>query len=335
MAIKQIKRCVRLASFIFLLPHLAAAQVRPPLETLRIAYSAIGGSQSAVWIPYEAGIFRKHGLDVELVYVRGGGRAAQIVQSGEVPIGTFTGGAVVNSNLAGGDLVTIASEMNVLPFFLVVRPEIQRIDDLKGKRIGITGFGSATDFALLYAEQKWPVKRGRDFTVIQMGGHPEALAALRSRSIDGVVTNPEFTFQARKEGLKELVDMSASGLKFPTSSINTTRTFIRRNENAVRKFVRSFVEGMHFAKTQRAFSIDVFKKYLRNNDVHLLNNIYDLYVLRYHPKVPYPTREPVQTVLDQMAGKDLRAAAAKPEQFIEPRFVEELEKEGFIQQLWK
>lgn len=324
-----------LAPLLFLLPHLSAAQVGPSLEKIRIAYSAIGGSQSAVWIPYEAGIFRKHGLDVELLYVMGGGRAAQIVQSGEVPIGTFTGGAVVNSNLAGGDLATIAAEMNVMPFFLVVRPEIQRLEDLKGKRIGITRFGSATDFALLYAEQKWPVKRGRDFTVVQMGGHPEMLAALRSRALDGVLTNPEFNFQARKEGFKELVDISTLGLNFPTSSINTTRAFIRRNENAIRKFVRSFVEGMHFAKTQRAFSIEVFKKYLRSNDMPLLNDIYDLYVLRYHPKVPYPTREPIQTVLNQMADKDPRAAAAKPEQFIEPRFVEELEKEGFIQQLWK
>ena len=130
----------------FVLGSMAAAQ--SPMEKLRLAYSAIGGSQASVWIPYEAGIFRKHGLEVELLYVGGGGRAAQVVQSGEVPIGVFTGGAVINSNLAGGDLVMIASSMNVTTFAVMARPEIRRVEDLKGKKIGISRFGSATDFGL-------------------------------------------------------------------------------------------------------------------------------------------------------------------------------------------
>ena len=126
----------------------STAEAQSPLEKLRLTYSAIGGSQASVWVPYEAGIFRKHGLDVELLYVGGGGRAAQVVQSGEVPIGVFTGGAVINSNLAGGDLVMITSSMNVMTFAVMARPEIRRVEDLKGKRIGISRLGSATDFGL-------------------------------------------------------------------------------------------------------------------------------------------------------------------------------------------
>ena len=311
------------------------AQPKPPLEKMRFIYSAVGGSQSSIWIPHEAGIFRKHGLDIELLYVGGGGRAAQVVQSGEVPMGVFTGGAVVNADLAGGDLVVVASTMNVITFFLVARPEIKQIEDLKGKRIGITRFGSATDFALSYGERSWPIKRGKDFAVIQIGGMPEMLAALKGGALDAATLNAEFTILARKEGLKELVDVSTLGLNFPTSTINTTRSFLRRNENAVRKFIRGYVEGSHFAKTQRGFSVEVFKKYLKNNDLHFLNGIYDLYVLRYVPKVPYPNPESIQTVLNQMADKDPRVAAAKPEQFIDARFFQELEKEGFIQRLWQ
>jgi len=258
-----------------------------------------------------------------------------LVQSGEVPMGVFTGGAVVNADLAGGDLVVVASTMNVITFFLVARPEIKQIEDLKGKRIGITRFGSATDFALSYGERSWPIKRGKDFAVIQIGGMPEMLAALKGGALDAATLNAEFTILARKEGLKELVDVSTLGLNFPTSTINTTRSFLRRNENAVRKFIRGYVEGSHFAKTQRGFSVEVFKKYLKNNDLHFLNGIYDLYVLRYVPKVPYPNPESIQTVLNQMADKDPRVAAAKPEQFIEARFFRELEKEGFIQRLWQ
>jgi NitT/TauT family transport system substrate-binding protein len=305
------------------------------MEKMRFIYSAIGGSQSSVWITHEAGIFRKHGLDLELLYVGGGGRAAQVVQSGEVPMGIFTGGAVVNADLAGGDLVVIASGMNAITFFLIARPEIKQIEDLKGKKIGITRFGSATDFALGYSERQWPIKRGRDFAVIQMGGMPEMMQGLKSRALDAATINAEFSILARKDGLKELADMSAMGLSFPTSSIVTTRSFIKRNENAVRKFVRGFVEGVHYAKTQRAFSLDVFGKYLKNNDREYLGAIYDLYVSRYVPKIPYPSPEAMKTVLDQMAEKDPRAAAASPEQFIDARFFSELEREGFIQKLWQ
>ncbi len=311
------------------------AQVKPPLEKLRFVYSAVGGSQSSVWIPYEAGIFRKHGLDIEMLYVGGGGRAAQVVQSGEVPVGIFNGGTVISANLAGGDLVVVASGMNAMPFFLMARPEIRQIEDLRGKKVGVTRFASATDFALLHAEEKWPVKRSKDFAVIQMIGQPDMLTALKSRALDAAVLNAEFTILARKDGLRELVDLSAGGLNFPTSAIGTTRSFIRRNENTVRKFVRAFVEGAHFAKTERAFSVEVFKKYLKNDDLSYLNNIYDLYVLRYLPKVPYPSPDAMKTALAQIADKDPRAQAAQPEQFIENRFFQELDREGFIQKLWQ
>ena len=235
----------------------APAGAQPTLEKLRVTYSAIGGSQASVWIPYEAGIFRKHGLDVELLYVGGGGRAAQVVQSGEVPIGVFTGGAVINSHLAGGDLVVIASSMNVMTFSVMTRPEIRRAEDLKGKRIGISRFGSATDFGLRYVEDQWPVKRQRDFAVLQLGGMAELLNALKAGALDAAVVNAELAIMARKDGFRELADIAKMGLNFPTSSIVTTRSFIKRNENTVRKFVRGFVEGVHHSKTQRAFSIQV------------------------------------------------------------------------------
>jgi NitT/TauT family transport system substrate-binding protein len=311
------------------------AQPKPVAEKLRFIYSAIGGSQSSVWIPYEAGIFKKHGLDLELLYVSGGGRAAQVVLSGEAPMGIFTGGAVVNANLAGADFAIVASGMNAITFFLVARPELRSVDDLKTKKIGITRFGSATDFALGYSESRWPLKRGRDFTVIQMGGYPEMMQALKSRALDAAVMNAEFTILARKDGLKDLIDMSTLGLSFPTSAIVTTRSFIKRNENAVRKFVRGFAEGSRFAKTNRAASVETFRKYIRNDDAEYLNSLYDLYVLRYIPKIPQPSPEAIQTVLDQMADKDPRAAAARPDQFIDARFFEDLEREGFIQKLWR
>lgn len=305
------------------------------LEKLRVAYSAIGGSQAAVWIPYEAGIFRKYGLDIELLYIGGGGRAAQVIQSGEVPIGLFTGGAVINSNLAGGDLVVIGSSMNVMTFSVVARPEIRTVEDLKGKKVGITRFGSASDFGLKYAEGKWPVKRQRDFAVIQTGGMPEQLTALRTGVLEAAVLNVELTIMARKEGFKELADLAKIGLSFPTSSLGTTRSYIKRNENTVRKFIRGFVDGVHYAKTQRAFGVQILKKYLRNNDNAFVNDLYDLYILQNVPQIPRPSAEALKTVLEQMAETDSRVTNLRPEQFIDAHFFQELEKEGFVQKLWK
>ena len=315
--------------------HAPASDAQAPLEKLRLTYSAIAGSQASFWIPHEAGIFRKHGLDVELLYVGGGGRAAQVVQSGEVPIGTFTGGAVVNANLAGGDLVIIASSLNVFTFVVMAKPEIRSVEDLKGKKIGISRFGSATDFGLRFAESQWPIKRQKDFAVLQMGGVTDILAALRTGAVDAGVINAELAILARRDGFRDVADISKLGLSFPTSSIVTTRSYIKRNENTVRKFIRAYADGVHFAKTQRAFSVQVMSKYMRNNDLALVNDLYELYLIQNMLRIPRPTPEPIKTVLDQLAETDPRAASLKPEQFIDGRFFVELEKEGFFQKLWK
>ena len=330
------KHFVRLsAALIFTLAFLSSADAQAPLEKIRLAYSAIGGSQASFWVPYEAGIFRKHGLDVELLYVAGGGRAAQVVQSGEVPIGVFTGGAVINADLAGGDLAVIASSMNVMTFVVMARPEIKRPEDLKGKKIGVSRFGSATDFGLRYVEEKWPVKRQRDFAVIQMGGVTDVFNALRAGTLDAAVINAELAIVARREGFRELADIAKMGINFPTSSAVTTRSFIKRNENTVRKFIRGFIEGVHFAKTQRAATIAIMKKYLRSSDAAMFDELYEMYIQRNIPRIPRPSPEALKTVLDQMAETDPRVASLKPEQFIDTRFFQELDKDGFIQKLWK
>jgi NitT/TauT family transport system substrate-binding protein len=317
-----------------LLIFTAQAAAQSPLEKLRVTYSAIGGSQSSVWMPYEAGIFRKHGLDVELLYVAGGGRAGQVVQSGEVPIGVFTGGAVVNANLAGGDLVMIASSMNVMTFVVMARPEIRRVEDLKGKKVGVSRFGSATDFGLRYAEERWPVKRQKDFAVIQVGGVSDVFNALKSGALDAAVINVELAILARRQGMRELADIAKLGISFPTSSIVTTRSFIKSNENTVRKFVRGFVEGVHYGKTHREFGIGVLRKYLRNDDTAVLNDLYDIYVQQNIPQVPRPSPEAMKTAIDQVAETDPRAKNLRPEQLIDARFFQEMDKDGFIKRLW-
>ena len=313
----------------------AEAQVRAGPEKLRVIYSAIGSSQSPLWIGYEAGIFRKHALDVELLYVGGGSRAAQVMLAGEAPIAMFTGAAVISADLAGSDVLAIATGMNVIPFFLVVGPGIGRIEDLKGKKVAVTRFGSATDYALRYATEKSSLRPDRDFAVLQLGGQPELVAALRSGAVQGAMLNAEFTILARRQGLKELVDAGSLGVVFPTSAINTSRSYIRSRRDTVQRFVRAYVDGIHYAKTQKTFSVGILGKYLRNQDASFLEAVYDLYIGHYIPRIPYPSAEAMKTALDQLGEKDPRARAARAEQFIDTSFVQELEKDGFIQQLWR
>lgn len=312
-----------------------AQPAKTPWEKIRAVYSAVGSSQTSLWIPYEAGIFRRHGLEVELLYVGGGSRAAQVILSGEVPMAMFSGASVVSANLAGGDLVTVASGMNVIPFFLVVGPGVRQVEDLKGKKIGITRFGSSTDFALRYAAEKWPIKPDRDFAVLQLGGQPEMMAALKSGAVQASMLNAEFTILAQREGYKYLVDIGGLGLAFPTSALNTTRSFIRSHRDTVGRFVRAYVEGIHYGKTHRDFSVAVLKKYLKHEDQSFLEAVYEMYIGRFIPKVPHPSAEAMKTVLGQLSDREPKARTARPEQFLDASFMDELEKEGFIQRLWK
>lgn len=311
------------------------AQERSGAEKVRVVFSAIGSSQSPLWIGHEAGIFRKYGLDAELLYVRGGSRAAQVVLSGEVPIAMFTGAAVVSADVAGGDLVNVASGMNVMPFFLVAGPSVRRIEDLKGKKVAVTRFGSATDYALRYAAEKWPVKPDRDFTVLQIGGQPEMIAAIKSGAVQAAMLNAEFMILAGRQGYRSLADVSALGIPFPTSGLNTSRAFARNHRDTVLRVVRAYCDSIHYGKTEKKFAVGVLSKYLKNDDVPFLERVYDLYLGKYVPKIPYPSVEAMKVALDQVAEKDPRARNARPEQFIDGSFMQELDKDGFIKQLWR
>ena len=321
--------------FITVLVHPCHAQLRSAQEKVRVVYSAIGASQSTVWVPYEAGIFRKHGLDVELLYVGGGSRAAQVLVSGDVAVGVFSGATVVSANLVGGDLAILAAGTDVLPFLLMAHPDIKRGEDLKGKKIGITRFGSTTDFALRFAANKWGLRPDSDFAVLQLGGQPEMMAALVNGSVQASLLNAEFAILAMREGFKKLVDVASLGLPFPTGTLNTSRSYILRNEDTVRRLVRAYVEGIHFAKNRRAFTVDVLKKYLKNPDGAFVEAVYELYVQQFIPKIPHPSLDGVRTVLKQLGEKDPKARTASPQQFVESRFMQDLEKEGFVRQLWK
>jgi ABC-type nitrate/sulfonate/bicarbonate transport system substrate-binding protein len=168
-----------------------------------------------------------------------------------------------------------------------------------------------------------------------VGGVTDVYNSLRAGALDAAVVNAELAILGRREGFRELTDIAKLGVNFPTSSAVTTRSFVKRSENTVRKFVRGFVEGIHYAKTQRGPAIKIMQKYLRSSDAAMFDELYEMYIVRNIPRIPRPSPESLQTVLDQMAETDPRVSKLKPEQFIDARFFEELEKEGFLKKLWQ
>jgi NitT/TauT family transport system substrate-binding protein len=242
---------------------------------------------------------------------------------------------VISANLAGGDLVNVASGMNVMPFFLVAGPSVRQIEDLKGKKVAVTRFASATDYALRYAAEKWPVKPDKDFTVLQIGGQPEMIQGIKSGAIHAAMLNAEFMILARREGYRDLADVSALGIPFPTSALNTSRAFVRSRRDTVLRVVRAYCDSIHYGKTQKKFAVGVLSKYLKNDDVPFLESVHDLYLGKYVPRIPHPSAEAMKVALDQIAEKDPRARNVRVEQFIDSSFMQELDKDGFIQQLWR
>jgi len=191
---------------------------------VRVAYSAISGAMGPLWIAHDLGIFNRHGVDVQLLYIGGGSVVTQALLGGDVQFVRLGANAVVQASLRGAELKMIANTINRLVFSLMSKPEIKSPADLKGKRIGVTRLGGSTDFALDLALKKWALRRGTDVAVLQTGGMPQLLGAIKGGSIDAGVISPPTNLQALKLGLKELVDFGDLEIDYPNSPLVAPRS---------------------------------------------------------------------------------------------------------------
>lgn len=316
-----------LAFFLFHLPARAGA------AKLYVVYASIGGTQAVGWVAREAGLFAKHGLDVELLFT-GGGRAVTSLLAGDTPIVTVGGPAAIAARLGGSDVILVAHIFDTILFSLMVAPEIRALADLKGKKIGASRFGSATDFSLRYVLRHYGIDPVNDVVIFQIGGQAETLAALKAGSIQGGVIASPATAEAKRLGMKELVNMATLGVPYPQTTIDTTERFLRSNKDTVVRFTRGYVEGTQRFLSDREFSLRVIAKYTKIQSRPTLEATYDDYA-PYVKKVPAPSPGSVQTVLEQLSASDARARAARPQDFIDGSVVAELDREGFFRQLWR
>jgi NitT/TauT family transport system substrate-binding protein len=302
-------------------------------KRIAVAYSAISATQTGFYVAKEGGYFEKHGLFVDPVYVASGTKVAQAVIAGEFPV-ALAGGAVLSANLAGGDIAFIGGVVNVPAFYVIVQPSIKKPEDLKGKAIGITRYGSSTDFSMRYLVKKWGMEPDRDIKILQMGGQPEIVAGMQAGLIQGGVLSSPADFKAKKAGFQLLVDFKKVGLDYPTVSLVSARSFIKKDPHTVKAFMMAYSEATERLYRDKEFTIKVLGKYTRTEDRETLESayIYATTFVERPPRLPYKA---IETILAQTAATDPRAKDHKPEDFIDPTFYNELEKSGFFKNLAK
>lgn len=300
---------------------------------LYVVYASIGGTQAVGWVAKEAGLFAKHGLDVDLLFT-GGGRAITSLLGGDTPIVTVGGPSAIAARLGGGDVIIIAHIFDTILYSLMVTPEIRTLADLKGKKIGASRFGSATDFALRYVLKQNGYDPVKDMVIFQIGGQAEALAALKAGSIQGGVIASPATAEAKRLGMRELINMATLGVEYPQTTIATTDRYLRAHRETVLSFTRACVEGIHRFLNDREFSLKVLAKYTKIQSRPTLEATYDDYA-PYLRKVPAPTPGSIKTVLEQLSATDPKARTAQADTFIDRSVISDLEREGFFRRVWR
>ena len=302
---------------------------------LKVAYPTTIGAMSVLWVTKEARLFEKNGLAVELIYIAGSTTVAQAMLAKEIPISEIAIPAVIQADLGGADMVMLAGPNTKPGQKIMARPEIKTPEGLKGKKVGISRFGTSDDFLLRYALTQWNLRPDRDVPIIQLGGSPEILAGLGSGTVDAGLLSSPLHLRAAKLGSILLADLSTIGIDYQGAGLVTTRSFVRDNPDTIRRYVRAYVEGLHRFKTDKAFSLKVLAKYTRINEPEVLEETYQHYAIRVMPKVPYPTLKGIQTVLDEIGTRNPKAKTLQPANFIDVTFLKELEQSGFIKSLYR
>jgi ABC-type nitrate/sulfonate/bicarbonate transport system substrate-binding protein len=326
---KRIQSAVFSLILITALPGLTMAKDR-----LANGYSSASGVFAGLWVAQEGKIFEKYDIDSHLILIASGSMMVQAMLGGDLPIAGAAGSAAVDASLGGADVVMFGSMVKVPAFYIMALPEIKTIDDLRGKAVGVTRFGSSTDFTMRYVLRKQGLEPGRDVTLIQTGDLFAAAAMLRTKAIVAAPFSSPTNLKAEEAGARVLMNMGKAGVYFPHDAFMARRSFLNANADLVRRFLKAYGEGVYRLFTDQDLSRRAIARYTRATDAKTLDTVYQ-YAVDYVDKIPYNTREGIQEVLNQAAVRNPKAKEARPESFYDDRFVKELDSQGFYKQLWK
>jgi NitT/TauT family transport system substrate-binding protein len=295
------------------------------LPKVRAAYTSIGIQFDPVYIMKELELPRKYGLDVDVLFVPVSSRAIQAALAGEIQFLTSGGVANINANATGADFVGLTATLNTFVFKVLAAPDLKKPENLKGKKIGISRLGGASDFSIRYALTHWGLVPDKDVALIQVGGEPEEVMALQNKAVDAVILSEPFATVARRAGAVVVADLSQLGAPYTMHGFGTRKSFIRANRDVVVRFMKAYLEGIYVFKTNKEIALNVLKKYTRLDDLSLVQVSYDEMSQRLIRRVPY---------IDQLAKTRPQMKNLNPADFIDPSILKEIEDSGFIKKLY-
>ena len=303
-------------------------------DNLPIGYTAITGIKAGLWVAEEGGIFEKYNIQPHLILITSGSKMVQAMLGGDLPLAGAAGNAAVDAALAGADIVMIGALAKVPAFYIMALPEIKSIEDLRGKSVAVTRFGSSTDFTMRYLLRKHGMNPDRDVTMVQTGDIFAAAAMMKTKAIVAAPFSSPANLRAQEAGARVLMNMGKAGIYFPHDAWMASRSYINANEDLIRRFMKGYSEGVAKLFSDPDLSRRAIRRFTRATDPKIVDAVYQ-YALDYVEKIPYNTREGIVEVLNQAAPRNPKAKEAKPESFYDDRFVKELESAGFYKQLYR
>jgi NitT/TauT family transport system substrate-binding protein len=312
---------------LFYIPCSATAQ------SLTVPFAALSPTYAPLWVAEQAGFFKKHGLDVQLIYISAGSVIIPAILSGQVDIANMSSAPALTAWSRGAELATVGVTSNRLLHVVMAGGSIKKPEDLKGKKIGSDRYGSLSDLVLREALRHYNIAPDRDVAIIQTGGLPERLGALKIGAVHGAIVTGDTAFEAEKLGFHRVIDLSQLPIRYPGSTIVVTRSFLSGKREVVKRFLRGWIEGIKTAKTDKEFTIKVMQKFLKTGDRSILDKTFEVYK-SVHERVPSPDPKVMGVALKQLAASVPQAAQLKIEDFIDRSLISELENEGFISKIY-
>ena len=308
--------------------HSAHAQ-----EKIRVGQGSISLQSGLMHIAKDRGLFAKYGLVTETIYIPGGSTNIHVLISGNLDLSQLSGAPGVAANLEGADIVYFASLLDKLNYQLITRPEIKSMEQLKGKKFGVSRYGSSADFGMRAMLKRVGVDPVKDATILQIGDEPARIAAIKSGNIDGTVANAPFGVEAERLKLNVLADSVKMDIPFFNTGLLGSRRFLDKQEAKVMNFLRAYLEAIKVLKTEREYSIKALAQFTRVQNLKAVQEGYDYFVKQLEP-VPHPSVVAMQAVVDQIAETNPKAKGIDATNYVSDRYLKKLEEEGFVKRIW-
>jgi len=324
------KKFISLAAGVIALLSFHAVQAQ---EKIRVGQGSVSLQSGLMHIGKDRGLFAKYGLTTETIYIPGGSTNVQVLMSGDLDLSQLSGAPGVAANLQGADIIYFAGLLDKLNYQVITRPEIKSVEQLKGKKFGVSRFGSSADFGMRAMLKRLGIDPVKEATILQIGDEPSRIAAIKSGNIDGTVANAPFGIEAERLKLNVIADSVKMDIPFFNTGLLGSKRYLDKQDGKVMNFLRAYLEAIKILKTERDYSIKALAQFTRVQNLKAVQEGYDYFVKQLEP-VPYPSVTAMQAVIDQIAETNPKARGVDAKNYVNDRYLKRLEEEGFVKRIW-